>query len=55
MDAPSFNGDDDREFGPDPDACDCESCGAGPDDVCKWDCDCDYCERQRIRQHPESA
>ena len=41
MDAPYYNGPDDRELGPDPDAC--EVCGAVGDEPCKPLCDCENC------------
>jgi hypothetical protein len=55
MDAPSFNGSDDREFGPDPDEERCDSCGAREDEPCGMWCECAHCEAEKLRQHPESA
>lgn len=36
-----YTGSDDREFGPDPDAC--EVCGVAGDEPCKPLCDCEDC------------
>lgn len=43
MDAPQFNGPDDREFGIDPDDERCESCGAAADEPCEPTCGCVHC------------
>jgi hypothetical protein len=47
MDARGFNGDDEREFGIDPDEESCEDCGAGPLEDCAWWCQCLACETGR--------
>lgn len=49
MNAKSFIGDDEREFGPDPDEGRCQSCGAAEDWPCEMDCDCPSCQRARLR------
>lgn len=43
MDAKHWNGDDDREFGPDPGDDDCPVCHAGPNEDCREGCECAYC------------
>lgn len=55
MDARSFTGEDEREFGIDPDEENCESCGAGPLDDCQWECDCEACEARRDSDYPKDA
>jgi hypothetical protein len=47
MESKSWTGDDDREFGIDPDEESCEDCGAGPLEDCAWYCQCLACETGR--------
>ena len=47
MDA--WGGNDDRDFDP-TEAHDCDSCGAGPDEACDRECQCDYCTGRRARE-----
>lgn len=52
MDAPDYNGDDDREFGPDIDDDRCWSCGAREDEDCDWErCECGHCVWKRATDH----
>ena len=61
MDARQFNGSDDRDL--DTDDPPCPDCGAGPDEACDRECQCDYCTGRRAREaamraldvEPESA
>lgn len=53
MDAPYYNGADDREFGIDPDDEHCPDCGASADEPCEKDCGCRAC-REKDEQHPIS-
>ena len=46
MDAPYYNGPDDREFGIDPDDERCASCGVAADEVCEAGCGCPHCRRK---------
>ena len=52
----AWTGDDDREFGPDPDEGRCWSCGAREDEDCDLvECDCSQCIARRERLAKESA
>ena len=57
MDAPYYNGPDQREFSLDPDDGTCQRCGADADEPCTWNCDCQHCIATRARQaaEPEDA
>jgi hypothetical protein len=50
MDAPYYNGEDNREFGIDPYDEQCPDCGVGPLVDCLWYCRCTYCERGMVQQ-----
>lgn len=54
MDAKYYSGDDDREFGPDPELERCPDCGASEQEDCAWWCRCDHCERGAV-QHVIAA
>ena len=51
MDAPYYNGDDNRdELAPDYDRDDCRECGARYNMLCTPECDCAYCVGRRARE-----
>jgi hypothetical protein len=55
MDAKQWNGSDEREFGPDPDAGTCLHCGAREDERCTDECGCPTCCRESLRRCMEEA
>ena len=54
-DAYDYNGDDDREFGPDPDAARCTVCGVDDLTPCTPECDCQWCLIKRAADAKKDA